>query len=224
MGTLKVDNLQKRDGTALITDGAASTTLLSQASLRSAGVGLIKINTQTVSDASSVEFTELDTTSGSALYSSFKIILDNVTASTDNTAIFYAQFGTGGASPTYYTSANYQSVGVSSYAGVASMGQHQAYNVAQMNLGYSSSSGYCFPGSTFEYLSGTINLFRFADANHQPSIVFQFHAPVSGVIEQSMAGSGSVSQSASFGNATAFKLYLSSGNINGTFTLYGVTK
>ena len=89
MGTLKVDNLQKRDGTALITDGAASTTLLSQASLRSAGVGLIKINTQTVSDASSVEFTELDTTSGSALYSSFKIILDNVTASTDNTAIFY---------------------------------------------------------------------------------------------------------------------------------------
>ena len=33
MGTLKVDNLQKRDGTALITDGAASTTLLSQAAL-----------------------------------------------------------------------------------------------------------------------------------------------------------------------------------------------
>ena len=42
MGTLKVDNLQKRDGTALITDGAASTTLLSQASLRSAGVGMVK--------------------------------------------------------------------------------------------------------------------------------------------------------------------------------------
>ena len=41
MGTLKVDNLQKRDGTALITDGAASTTLLSQASLRSAGVCLL---------------------------------------------------------------------------------------------------------------------------------------------------------------------------------------
>ena len=41
MGTLKVDNLQKRDGTALITDGAASTTLLSQASLRSAGVGMV---------------------------------------------------------------------------------------------------------------------------------------------------------------------------------------
>lgn len=180
---------------------------------------MVKISTTTASDVSAVEFTELSTAS---TYSHYKIILDNVTASTDNAAIFYAQFGTGGASPTYYTSTNYQSVGVSSYAGVASMGQHQAYNVAQMNLGYSTSSGYCFPGSTFEYLSGTINLFRFADANHQPSIVFQFHAPVSGNVEQSMAGSGSVVQSASFGNATAFKLYCSTGNINGTFTLYGV--
>ena len=75
-----------------------------------------------------------------------------------------------------------------------------------------------------KWLSGTINLFRFADANHQPSIIFQFHAPVSGNVEQSMAGSGSVVQSASFGNATAFRLYLSSGNINGIFTLYGVVK
>ena len=183
--------------------------------------GLVKISSTTANDVSSVEFTELST---ETTYSHFKLILDNVTASSDNTAIFYAQFGTGGASPTYYTSSKYQSVGVSSYAGVASMGQHQAYNAAQMNLGYSTSSGYCFPGNTFEYLSGTIKLFRFADANHQPSIVFQFHAPVSGNVEQSMAGSGSVVQSASFGNATAFRLYLSSGNINGIFTLYGVVK
>lgn len=180
---------------------------------------MVKISTTTASDVSAVEFTELSTAS---TYSHYKIILDNVTASTDNAALFYAQFGTGGASPTYYTSANYQSVGVKAYAGVASLGQNQAYNVAQMTLGYTASSGYYFPGSTFEYLSGTINLFRFADANHQPSIVFQFHAPVSGNVEQSMAGSGSVVQSASFGNATAFKLYCSTGNINGTFTLYGV--
>ena len=46
MGTLKVDNLQKRDGTALITDGAASTNLLSEAALRSAGVGKILLNTK----------------------------------------------------------------------------------------------------------------------------------------------------------------------------------
>ena len=51
MGTLKVDNLQKRDGTALITDGAASTNLLSQAALRSAGVGLIKLSTTDITSA-----------------------------------------------------------------------------------------------------------------------------------------------------------------------------
>ena len=48
MGTLKVDNLQKRDGTALITDGAASTNLLSETALRNAGVGLIKLNTTNI--------------------------------------------------------------------------------------------------------------------------------------------------------------------------------
>ena len=34
MGTLKVDNLQKRDGTALITSGVATTNLLSQTALQ----------------------------------------------------------------------------------------------------------------------------------------------------------------------------------------------
>ena len=43
MGILKVDNIQKRDGTALITDGAASTNLLSESSLRSTSVGMVKL-------------------------------------------------------------------------------------------------------------------------------------------------------------------------------------
>ena len=47
MGTLKVDNIQKRDGTALITDGAASTTLLSKASLKSAGAGMVLLTDTT---------------------------------------------------------------------------------------------------------------------------------------------------------------------------------
>ena len=56
MGTLKVDNLQKRDGTALITDGAASTTLLSETALRSAGVGMVKLSHSDFSSASGQEF------------------------------------------------------------------------------------------------------------------------------------------------------------------------
>ena len=56
MGTLKVDNIQKRDGTALITDGAASTTLLTETALRNAGVGMVKLSHSDFSGSSSVEF------------------------------------------------------------------------------------------------------------------------------------------------------------------------
>ena len=42
MGTLRVDNLQKEDGSAVITDGVIPGSIL-----RNSGVGLIKISTQT---------------------------------------------------------------------------------------------------------------------------------------------------------------------------------
>ena len=45
MGTLKVDNLQKRDGTQIITDGVLQTTTLSETLLRNANVGIIKLKT-----------------------------------------------------------------------------------------------------------------------------------------------------------------------------------
>ena len=51
MGTLKVNNLQKRDGTALITDGAATTNLLSETALRTAGVGMVKLNTTDITSS-----------------------------------------------------------------------------------------------------------------------------------------------------------------------------
>ena len=56
MGTLKVNNLQKRDGTALITDGAATSNLLSETALRSAGVGMVKLSHSDFSSSSSLEF------------------------------------------------------------------------------------------------------------------------------------------------------------------------
>ena len=56
MGTLKVDNLQKRDGTQIITDGVLQTTTLSESVLRNAGVGMIKLSHSSFSGASSVEF------------------------------------------------------------------------------------------------------------------------------------------------------------------------
>ena len=56
MGTLKVDNLQKRDGTALITDGVAQSGLLTPAALRNSNVGLTLISTQTASSSATINF------------------------------------------------------------------------------------------------------------------------------------------------------------------------
>ena len=222
MGILKVDNIQKRDGTALITDGAASTTLLSEASLRSAGVGLIKINRQIVSNASSVDFTGLDTVGDSAVYSSFKIILEDVTSATDNSSMLYGRFGTG-STPTYQT-ANYGGVFVNAFMSVASLQQVQSGTAAQIQMAATNGSGYFIPGDTFETLSGEINLFSFGDSNHPPQISWFFSYPVSGVVQSLAHGSASFVESSEIVNGTALRLYASSGNINGKFTLYGVTK
>ena len=51
MGTLKVNNLQKRDGTALITDGVATSNLLSETALRTNGVGMVKLNTTDITSS-----------------------------------------------------------------------------------------------------------------------------------------------------------------------------
>ena len=222
MGTLKVDNLQKRDGTALITDGAASTNLLSQAALRSAGVGLIKISTQTASNASSVDFTGLDTVGGSAVYSSFKIIVEDVKSATDNSAMLYGRFGTG-ATPTYQT-ANYGGVFVNAFMSTASLQQIGSNGTAQIHMAATNGSGYFIPGDTFETLSGEINLFTFGDSNHPPQMSWFLSYPVSGVIQSLAHGSASFKESSEIVNGTALRLYASSGNINGKFTLYGVTK
>ena len=80
MGTLKVDNIQKRDGTALITDGAASTTLLSQASLKSAGVKEIKLATASASNSSTIAF---DNTVFTSTYKSYIIRINDFVLSTN---------------------------------------------------------------------------------------------------------------------------------------------
>ena len=127
MGTLRVDNLQKEDGSAVITNGVIPGSIL-----RSAGVGLIKISTQTASNASSVDFTGLDTVGDSAVYSSFKIIVEDVTSATDNSSMLYGRFGTG-STPTYQT-ANYGGVFVNAFMSVASLQQVQSGTAAQIQM------------------------------------------------------------------------------------------
>jgi len=79
MGTLKVDNLQKRDGTALITDGAATSSLLSASALKTVGLPVL-LETTTASSSSSVEFTNMNTRG----YLIYRIEAVGVLPGTDN--------------------------------------------------------------------------------------------------------------------------------------------
>ena len=84
MGTLKVDNIQKRDGTALITDGAASTTLLTETALRNSNVGLTLISTQTASSSATINF---DSSVITTDYESYVVIINNIRPVTDQATL-----------------------------------------------------------------------------------------------------------------------------------------
>ena len=115
MGTLKVDNLQKRDGTALITDGAASTTLLSQAALKSAGVREIKIATASASSSSEVVF---DNTVFTSDYKSYVIRINDIVLST-NANLHFADSPDNGSTISFTSSQgnHYARIGAASSGG-----------------------------------------------------------------------------------------------------------
>ena len=79
MGTLKVDNLQKEDGTAIITNGA-----LTAAQLRSANVGLTLLSTQTASSSASINF---DSSVITTDYESYVVIINNIRPVTDQATL-----------------------------------------------------------------------------------------------------------------------------------------
>ena len=83
MGTLKVDNLQKRDCTALITDGAASTSLLTETALRNAGVGSVLLNTTTIT--SSTATATIDSSILTSDYDGYDVFIGGVSPVTDST-------------------------------------------------------------------------------------------------------------------------------------------
>ena len=83
MGTLKVDNLQKRDGTALITNGAATSNLLSESALRNTDVGMVKLLSTSASAAANFQ---VDSTYINSNYDNYHIDMGFLHA-TDNTGL-----------------------------------------------------------------------------------------------------------------------------------------
>ena len=129
MGTLKVDNLQKRDGTALITDGAASTTLLSQASLRSAGVGMILLNTTDVTSATAT--VTFDSSLITDTYSKYILEYEGLKPVTDNVA-FRSRYSTNNGSSfitgTFNYGYQYTALGAASTGGSGNTKSNYAVN------------------------------------------------------------------------------------------------
>ena len=211
MGTLKVDNLQKRDGTALITDGAASTTLLSQAALRSAGVGLIKLNTTNI-------------TSNTPLVTFDSALI------TDNYSKYFIEYE--GAKPvndSVYIRSRYSTDNGGSFlTGTFQYGYHQA----QLGSGSHGGSGTTKSnyaensfsvGNDANYvLTGNYRISHMRDASTHLSIEHNY------IIKQAnnnryAVKEGYILEDTSVINYIEFSF--SSGNIaDGTFTLYGVTK
>ena len=61
------------------------------------------------------------------------------------------------------------------------------------------------------------------DANHPPQTNWFLGYPISGNVQSTAFGTCTFVESSEIVNGTAIQLYMSTGNINGTFTLYGVT-
>ena len=211
MGTLKVDNLQKRDGTALITDGAASTTLLSQASLRSAGVGMILLKTTDVTSATaSVDFNSsliTDTYDKYIMsYQGVKPVNDTVYLrsrySTDNGSTF--ETGT--------FSYGYQH---SKLGGTATGGAGDtSSNYAENNWGAGNDANYPY--------NGTFHIDALRDSSTYLSIRHEF------IFRDSSNNQYVIQEGWTLSNAVTYnyiEFSFSSGNIaDGTFTLYGMAK
>ena len=107
MGTLKVDNLQKEDGTAIITDGVIPTTIL-----KNSGVGMVKLF---VGSGTAAATFEIDETYINSTYDDYFVTL-NASPATDAQQL-RLNFNTGGSQNTNSYYAYETSVGSSSTYG-----------------------------------------------------------------------------------------------------------
>ena len=208
MGTLKVDNLQKRDGTALITDGAASTTLLSQAALRSAGVGMVKLDEVPDSNGSSaIEFTGLY-----ALGATYQTLIIAHSHATGPGEIRCEVKGNGESS--YYDSGYY-------WCSVTGRPNNNVNTYGQSNVSYGKLLGSFAESHGFR---GNIIIHDPQNVSQSSRICIEAHQvgwnnSTSSLVTHSVIGITTTT------GVDAFKYYHGSGNLGaGNVVLYGVIK
>tara|TARA_B100001113_G_scaffold325994_1_gene298613 strand:+ start:288 stop:926 length:639 start_codon:yes stop_codon:yes gene_type:complete len=210
MGTLKVDNLQTRGGTALITNGAATTNLVSTTTLKNADMEMVKLSTQTASGASSVEFGSSVITTD---YEQYVIKCTKLIPSA--TANLYMQLAPDNNST--YDGANYYSgyggFGASDTTG--STGASYVSNGAQWNMG----NAILHTPTAKSKQDITIRLI-----NPMDSAIYT--TAYTDVVKYYSGGNHYwfplVHQHQDASAFNSFKLYMSSGTLSGRFTVYGV--
>ena len=211
MSTLKVNNLQKKDGTALITDGVAQTGLLTETALRSAGVGLIKLNTTDVTSA--VATVTFDNTLISDNYSAYILEYEGLKPVTDN-VMLRSRYSTDNGSSFITGSFNYgyhySALGSASSGG--SGGAKSDYALGDYGAGNDANYPY----------AGTFHINGMRDSGSYLSIRHEWVMKNQGNLFY-VSQEGWVIQDASVINFMEWSFH--SGNIaDGTFTLLGVNK
>ena len=211
MGTLKVDNIQKEDGTAVITDGAIPSTRL-----RSSNVGLTLLSTQTASSSATVNFDSSGATIGST-YKAYKILGHNISsfsASNPNLNMF---FGT--ASDTFST--QIQKGGIRNHTDINGANDSISYT-SYHRSGQTDTAGatvaYYVP-NTSDHATFEITVFAINDS----SVKARYHGHIN--FNSSTNYVHTAILNGRF-NATTITPYVkfeaSSGNYSGTITAYGI--
>jgi len=208
MGTLKVDNIQKRDGTALITDGAASTNLLSQAALRSAGVHQIKLATASASSSSEIAFDNTIFTSDFKTY----IIRINSIVLSSNVNFRFAESPDNGSTYSFTSKYGYMHV---------PMGTGTPSGSSGSTTNYHEFVGWNHPTSgKTQFYEFVLHNFTTTQTNKLIT-VYNFHQNNNGnpyIVHYGFESSLTTAQN-------HIKFYGASGNItSGEFTVYGVVE
>ena len=205
MGTLKVDNLQKRDGTALITDGVLQTTTLSESVLRNAGVGMVKLSHSVASAASSIAFGDTLITDN---YLEYYIVSKLIFSA--NAGLQFQISPDNGVTNSYTTTFSYHY----SRNDSSSSGGNKTTSSNYMATGWS-------PGnSTGDVLLLSINLQNFREATGYKWIKVQGNINANGS-DYTWEGGGELQLQT---KQNYFKIYPASGTITGYATLYGMVK
>ena len=200
MGTLKVDNIQTESGSAIITNGA-----IPESTLRSSGVGMVKLSHSDFSGTSSVEFGDTLITDN---YLEYYVVTKLIFSA--NAGLQFQISPDNGVTNSYTTTFAYQ---------------HSRNDSSSSSGGKVTSSNYMTTGwsagnQTGDVLLMTINLQNFRETTGYKWIKVQGNIGAQGT-DYTWEGGGELQLET---KQNYFKIYPASGTITGYATLYGMVK